>query len=348
MKKKNAILHAQIPFVRGGAEIMVNKLLENLELAGYDTELIKLPFRWYPENAFYDSMLIWDMLDLREINGQKIDLVIASKFPSYGIQHPNKVIWLMHQHRAAYDLEKNEIHGGLGTIPNGERMKAVVKRFDQLHITDAKKIYAISKNVGDRLKRYNGLMAETLYHPPGLIGKYKCEKYGDYILSVGRLDPLKRIDLLLKAISKIKKGGRAIIVGDGVASEELKKLSQELKIEDRIEFLGRVNDDQLIELYANAKAVYYAPVDEDYGYVTLEAFFSRKPIITCIDSGGVLEFAKDKTNAIVCETNEESIAKAIEMLYSDEKLPCNLGINGFESIKDISWKNVVEKLTITL
>lgn len=347
MKKRVAVLHAQIPFARGGAEIMVEKLVEQLKKYGFDADLIKIPFKWYPENSFYDSMLMWNMLDLEEVNGKKIDLVIGTKFPSYGIKHSNKVIWLMHQYRAAYDLCNNVNHGGVNTIGDGERIKNVVTYFDNVHLSEAQNIFCISENVSKRLLEYNGINSEILYHPPGLEGRYKCELYGDYILSVGRLDQLKRIDLLIKAITKTGKNVKVKIVGEGQELENLHCLAKRLHLDKQIEFLGFVSDDRLLDLYANALAVYFAPVDEDYGYVTLESFLSKKPVITCKDSGGVLEFAK-KSNSMICETNTESIAFAIQQLYGNKSLCSELGENGYISVKDIAWKNVIEKLTSTI
>lgn len=347
MKKRVAVLHAQIPFIRGGAEIMVEKLVEQLKKFGFEAELIKIPFKWYPENSFYDSMLMWNMLDLEEINGKKIDLVIGTKFPSYGVKHSNKVIWLMHQHRAAYDLCDNEGYGGFNMIQNGIRMKNVVKHFDNIHINEAKHVYCISKNVSKRLKEYNSINADVLYHPPGLEGQYKCKSYGDYILSVGRLDQLKRIDLLLEAVAKTGKEIKVKIAGEGSEMEKLQNLTKRLHLSEQVEFLGFVSDERLIDLYANALAVYFAPVDEDYGYITLEAFLSKKTVITCKDSGGVLEFA-NKENSVICDSNSESISFAIKKLYDNREMCKALGENGYDSVKDIAWKNVIETLTSTI
>ena len=111
-KKKVAVLHAQVPFVRGGAELLVENLTKQLKIRGFDAEIVSLPFKWYPNNTLLDSYLAWHMLDLTESNGQKIDLVIATKVPTFMIQHPNKVVWLMHQFRTAYDLQDNGPAGG--------------------------------------------------------------------------------------------------------------------------------------------------------------------------------------------------------------------------------------------
>lgn len=343
--KKIAVLHAQIPFSRGGAELMVENLTKELQKRGFHAELIQIPFRWYPENGLYDNMLMWRMLDVTEINGEEIDLVIPTKFPTYGVRHPNKVLWLMHQHRAAYDLYWNQEHFGFGTIEHGKEMKQRVVKFDELSLRESKKIFTISKNVSHRLKENNGISSKQLYHPPAMYGKYYCEQYGDYILSVGRLDPLKRIDLVIQALSECDNHIKLLIAGKGPELESLKKAAVQAGVEDRVKFLGFVEDKKLLELYANARCVYFAPIDEDYGYVTLEAFLSQKPVITCADSGGVLEFVTHNQNGIVCQSHPQEIAAAIRRLFQDPKRCADMGNEGYQEVKDISWTNVVDALT---
>ena len=343
--KKIAVLHAQIPFSYGGAELMVKSLVEELKKRKFDAELISVPFRWYPENGLYDNMLMWKMLDLTETNGEKIDLVIPTKFPTYGIQHPNKVLWLMHQHRAAYDLYDNKAHFGMGTIENGDKMRQRVKAFDNQTIPQCEKIFSISQNVAERLKKYNGIEANALYHPPSMVGRYYCDKFEPYILSVGRLDPLKRIDLLIKSLPYSDVRMCVRIVGKGPEQDNLKKLAADLNVEDRVKFLGFVSDEELLELYANAQAIYFAPVDEDYGYVTLEAFLSRKPIITCTDSGGVLEFVENEVNGWVCSPDETMLGNVVNGICMKQKVCQEFGQNGYERVKNISWNQVIDSLT---
>lgn len=343
--KKIAVLHAQIPFSSGGAEQMVKCLTEQLRKRGYNAELVSMPFRWYPEYGLYDNMLMWKMLDLSEINGEKIDLVIPTKFPTYGVKHPNKVIWLMHQHRAAYDLYNNKEHFGMGTIENGARMREVVRQFDQTSLAEAKRIYTISENVGKRLKKNNGYDSQTLYHPPAQYGKYYCDKSENYILSVGRLDPLKRNDLLIRSMNFCDENIKLLIAGRGPEYEYLKGLTASLNLNSRVKFLGYVADDELLKLYAKALGVFFAPVDEDYGYITLESFLSKKPVVTCQDAGGVLEFVRNGENGLVCQSEPEQIGNAIDKLYNNKQLAEEMGKYGYDLVKGINWDHVIDVLT---
>lgn len=345
-KKRIVVTAAQVPFVKGGAELHVSYLVKNLTDRGYDAEIVAIPFKWYPENTLYDNMLTWRLVNLSESNGEKIDLLIATKFPSYGAMHKNKVSWVIHQFRQVYDLYDTIV--GYRNLENGSRIKAKVEQFDKICLGESRRIFANSKNVAKRLKKYNNIDSEPLYHPPALVGRYFNEGFGDYILSVGRLDKLKRNDLLIEALRHCDKGVCAKFAGKGPEMEHLKKTAHEFGVEDRVQFLGFVPDEDLLGLYANAFAVYFAPVDEDYGYITLEAFLSGKPVITCDDSGGVLEFVENKKTGLVGGVNPVELGDMINRLYSNKKWGKSLGESGFNAVKDITWDNVIDKLTSTI
>ncbi len=345
-KKKILVLHANVPFETGGAELHVRALTAQLKSRGFEAELLQIPYKWYPKHTLYDNMLLWRMTDLSAASSEKVDLVIGTKFPSYGAVHPNKVVWLIHQYRQAYDLY--DTPSGLSRDPDGEEIRRTVMRYDQAALKEAKLLYANSKNVAGRLKEYNNISSEPLYHPPALAGRYQSGDFGDYILSVGRLDPLKRNSLLLQALSHCGKNVRAKIAGRGAEMEPLQKLAKKLGLEDRVDFLGFVPDEDLIRLYAGAFAVFFAPVDEDYGYITLEAFLSGKPVVTCVDSGGVLEFVQDGKSGYVCEVQPEMVAQAVQALFDDKEKGKQFGQAGFSVVKDISWDHVIDRLTATL
>jgi glycosyltransferase involved in cell wall biosynthesis len=346
MKKKIAITFPQVPFVFGGAELQVKTLKNELVKRGFDAEIVSMPFKWFPGATLYNNLLSWRLLDISESDGQKIDLVIATKFPSYGVQHINKVTWLLHQFRGAYDYYDTQY--GLKFSENGEQTREYIVKFDEIALKESREIFAESKNVRGRLLKYNGIDSEPLYHPPPLAGRYRCDSYGDYILSVGRLAPLKRIDLLIEAVAKSGKQVHVKVAGRGPDLIKLQDLAKKHAVEDRVEFLGFVNDDELLKLYANALAVYFAPVDEDYGYITLEAFLSKKPVVTCVDSGGTLEFVKHNENGYICEVNPEEIGEVFSTLLKNKTRCKAFGSAGFESVKGVTWDTVIEKLTRTL
>jgi glycosyltransferase involved in cell wall biosynthesis len=352
MKKKRRIVitFASVPFIRGGAELHAESLKKELKNRGYETELIMIPFQWEPKIEIIKNIIMWRSINIEQIAGKSVDLVIATKFPSYVIKHPNKVTWLFHQHRAIYDLYGTPYSDFDCNNEYDMRIRSQIMQIDNKTLAESKRIFSNAKNTSNRLKQYNNLDAECLYHPPKHYGKYYCEEYGDYILSVGRLEGLKRVDLLIRAMQFTDKKVKCIIAGTGGLENHLRKLTKELKLESRIKFLGFVDDGELLKLYANCFAVFFAPYDEDYGYITLEAFLSKKPIITASDSGGVMEFAQHETNALVAKAaNPEILGGFINKLYQNRSTLCrDYGNNGYLKVKDISWDYAISKLTSTL
>lgn len=344
MKKKIAICAAQIPFNYGGAEILVEELNRQLNKRGFQSEIIYIPFKWYPKSQLIENALVWKMLDLTESNGEKIDLVICTKYPTYAVKHPNKITWLFHQHRPIYDLLDTSYTDF--DKSNIEDLKYInqIKKIDELTLKESKKIFTISKNVSERLKKFNDIDSEVVYPPTQLEGRYYTENYNDYILSAGRLDPLKRIELMIEAMKYVKSNVRFLIAGRGKHEKILKEVVKKNGLESRVEFLGFVKEEELLNLYANAGAIYFAPKDEDYGFITIEAFKSKKTVITTNDSGGVLEFVKDHKTGLISNPNAKEIALNVDKLFQDKRQLEILGQEAFEKVVNINWDFVVDKL----
>jgi glycosyltransferase involved in cell wall biosynthesis len=340
-----AVCAAQVPFFRGGAEAHVESLVKQLRLRGYEVDLICLPYKWYPQEQLLRSIELWKMLDLSESNGKPIDLVIATKFPSYFVEHSNKVLWLIHQYRQIYDL--------MGTPysefkPSNKRHMAFRDRLvamDTHALRSYSRIYTNAANTAQRLKTYNDIEAVPLYHPPRLAGRYRSGETGDYLLSVGRLDKLKRVDGLLRMLTRLDPRVRAVIAGTGPELEPLKAQADKLGVRDRVEFTGHVSDERLIQLYSDCALVYFAPLDEDYGYITLEAFLSGKPVVTASDSGGPLEFVQNGHSGIVLESlDPDQAAPRIQELFFDKPACRRMGENGRSSVAGIDWDRVITAL----
>jgi glycosyltransferase involved in cell wall biosynthesis len=346
--KRIAVCTAQVPFVRGGAEIHVRSLARELRRRGFEADIVALPFKEYPRSQLLKSCLIWRLIDLTESSHSPVDLVIATKFPSYVVRHPNKVTWLIHQHRQVYDLYGTD-HSDFTDSPEDRHFRAVIRRIDNESLAESQRIFTNARNTASRLARYNDLHGEPLYHPPKHDGRYRNEGYGDYVFAVSRLDRIKRLDGLVRAMAHTRSDVRCRIAGTGPMEPELRRLASRLGVADRVEFLGYVDDDQLIDLYANCFAVYYAPYDEDYGYVTLEAFKSHKPVLTAPDSGGVLEFVEDGENGFVIAVDQPaSMGERIDQLHADTRLAARLGVAGHARVSGITWDYAIERLTETL
>ena len=337
------VCEAQVPFVTGGAESLVRSLVQQLRTRGFEAELVSVPFKWYPKDEILAHAAAWRLLDLSESNGRPIDLLIGTKFPSYFARHPNKVVWLVHQHRAAYELAGTDYtdfdHVELDV---GLRKKLVA--LDRQMIEECQRRYTIAETTTKRLERFNGVHAEPLYHPPRLAERLHPGPYGSYVLSVGRLESIKRVDLLLRAMPDVDPSLRLLVAGEGTQRQQFQMIAEECGLDGRVEFLGQVTDETLLELYAGALAVVFVPYDEDYGLVTLEAFLARKPVVTATDSGGTLEFVKDGVSGIVCDPKAQAIAAALNRLVADRRLAAVLGEGGYERARTITWDHVIEKL----
>ncbi|MEO5895901.1 MAG: glycosyltransferase family 4 protein [Vicinamibacterales bacterium] len=337
------VCEAQVPFVNGGAEIHVRELVRELRTRGHLAELVSVPFKWYPKEEILPHAAAWRLLDLSESNGRPVDLVIASKFPSYFVRHPNKVAWLIHQYRAAYEL-CGTVYSDFSHTEQDVGLRDRIITLDTAMLGECRAIFANARNTAQRLEKFNGLRADALYHPPRLAPRLRSGEYGNYLLSVGRIESVKRVDLIVRAMASVDPGLRLVIAGDGTQRENVERLAMEIGVSDRTTFLGAVDDDQLVELYADALAVAYPPFDEDFGYVTLEAFLARKPVITCVDSGGPNEFVVNDVNGYSVDASPEAVAEAINAIAADRSRAARLGDAGYTRAREITWDGVIEKL----
>jgi len=337
------VCEAQVPFVHGGAELHVRGLVAELTRRGYRAELVSVPFKWYPKDELLTHAAAWRMVDLSESNGERIDTVIATKFPTYFVRHPNKITWLFHQYRAIYDLcgtPYSEFDHTEGDVRLRDRLIAL----DNDVLAESKRLFTNARNTAARLARYNGITAEPLYHPPPLAGGLKPGPLGDYVLSVGRLEANKRVDLIVRALAHVDRRVRLIVVGEGPLRAQLEEIAAQSGVADRVTWAGRTDRQQLIELYAGALGVVFPPFDEDYGYVTLEAFLARKPVVTTTDAGGPLEFVEDAVTGCVVDPIPEAIGAAIARLAADRRTAQSLGDAGYDRVRSISWDGVVDRL----
>jgi glycosyltransferase involved in cell wall biosynthesis len=337
------VCEAQVPLVSGGAEIHVRQLVAQLERHGYQVGLVSVPFKWYPRGEILAHAAAWRLLDLSESNGVPIDLVIATKFPSYFVRHPNKSAWLLHQYRAAYELCGTR-YSDFAHVDSDVGLRQKIIDLDIEMLGECRRLYTNARNTASRVAKYNGLHAEPLYHPPRLADRIRSGPYGNYILSVGRLESVKRVDLGIRALAATRPPMRLVVAGTGSQDEALGRLAADLGVADRVEFVGSVDDDTLIRLYAGARAVLYAPFDEDFGYVTLESFLARKPVITARDSGGPLEFVEDGINGWVCDPEPAAIAEVLSKLAGDARRAQSMGDAGYDRARLVTWDGVVEKL----
>ena len=341
---KIAIASVQSPFVTGGAEYLARGLLDAFKEYGCDVDLITAPFNFGPPKKVRQSISYWEMQNFSCFDSNKIDLVICLKFPTYYLEHENKVLWLLHQHRSVYDLWDSDKKKGHKFSWYEKIVKSEIKRKDKLYIEKIKKRFTISLNVSKRLLEHNKIDSSPLYHPPYL--KPLPGSYDNYIFCPSRVEPLKRQSLLLDALRFSKSSIKIVFAGNGSYLSILKKRAIHLGVDHRVTWLGETPNDSMLDHYKNCVAVFFGPLDEDYGYVTLEAMQAAKPVITCTDSGGPLEFVDHNETGFIVSPCAQEIAEVIDLFSSNSNVAKRFGCYALEKYNslNLSWIRVVEAM----
>jgi glycosyltransferase involved in cell wall biosynthesis len=337
---------ASPPFAEGGHLVMARELVRALHECGHEAAVVVTPQnRFGRQGAAYLAAWFTDVEVAHE--GRVIDQVISLRFPAYVVRHPRHVVWLNHRMREYYDLwpELSAHLSWKGKIKEGTR-RAIVHRVDKHFLNKAQRRFVISATIKARLQRWGGIESEVLYPPPP-ARDYRCDAYDDYLFAVSRLTPHKRFDLLLRALAEpVAASIRCLIAGEGTQLKELLRLRGNLGLEDRVEFVGRVDDEELMHLLGRCRAVVFPPVNEDYGIVTVESFMCAKPVITCRDSGGVAELVRDGENGFVCDPAPESLARALRAVIDDKNLAIRLGEAGQRDASRMTWAEAINRLVL--
>ena len=331
----------KVPFMPGGADYHVQGLVENLKLHGHEVELLQFPFRFSPEPEVQRLMEFCEATELNRPNGVAVDKVISLQFPGYGVQHEDHRVWIMHQHRSVYEL-----YDELPSSPELAALREAVSAFDRRVLGRARKLFANSRRVAERLQQFNQLQAQPLYHPPHAAAQFFCDEPYDYLFCPSRLESLKRQDLIIKAAALMRCNVRLLLGGEGGQKPHYQQLIAKLGVEDKVQLIGRFSEAGKRVLYARCLGVVFVPRDEDYGYITLEAMLSAKPVITCTDSGGPLEFVQHRETGYVVEPEPAQLAEAMDELVAEKQRARQLGENGLEQYRAaaISWPAVVDAL----
>jgi glycosyltransferase involved in cell wall biosynthesis len=338
------IADVQVPFISGGGEALARGLLHAAREAGHETELVTMPFRFSPESEVARAALSWEAEDFASLNGYGAEIVVCLRFPAYCLAHSKKVVWLPHQHRVLYDLWNPDEPEN---TPERDVARRQLIEKDTRHLTTAERRYTISQNVTARLQRFNGLTSTALYHPPPMAGRLYCAEPEAYIFAPSRLETLKRQWLLIQAMQYVRAPVAVLISGVGGQQGQYKELIERLGLTHRVRLLGRLSESELATYYAHSLGVFFGPLDEDYGYITLEAMLARKPVITCTDSGGPLEFVINNETGLVVDPAPEAVADAIERVHAKQnKQARDLGQAGYERYGSLglSWNKVVNEL----
>jgi glycosyltransferase involved in cell wall biosynthesis len=343
--KRVAVVTSTPLFVEGGHLVMARAVVHALRDEGHEAELVLTPQnRFGRQGAAYLAAWLTDVTTAH--NNRSIDQVISLRYPAYAVRHPNHVVWLNHTMREYYD----QWEAFSAPLRWKGRLKELTRR-SVIHAADrwlltknVRKVFTISQTVSARLERWGSIASEPLYPPPPQR-PYRCDWYGDYIFAVSRLAPLKRLALLIEALATPECAGiRCIIAGEGEEHSSLEHAIAARGLSSRVKLIGRIDEAQLLEHLARCRAVCFPPKDEDYGFVTAEAFASRKPVVTCTDSGGPAELVMDNVNGKVCTPKPASLAAGLRELMEDTGAAERLGQAGLEQVSRMTWSSAVARL----
>jgi glycosyltransferase involved in cell wall biosynthesis len=339
------VVTSDVPFVAGGHRVIADELVSALKRRGHFAEKVTTPQN--PFGRQFAAYLANWSTDVSEAgDGGPVDRVVSLRYPSYAVRHPHHVCWLNHRMREYYDLWpafKKRL-SRKGVVKESMR-RFLIHRADRYFLTrNVTKLYAQSKTIAAGLREFGDIPSEVLYPPPPERA-YRNSGNEPFVFAVSRLHPLKRLDLLVKAMAKVRsKELRAVIAGEGEEEESLKRLASEAGVSDRIDFVGRITDDELVDYYARCRGVFFAPFMEDYGFVTMEAFRSGKPVLTCMDSGGPAEIVSLGRSGYVLLPEPFQIAQQLDVWAENPELAARMGANGEADVRAVQWEACVDKL----
>lgn len=343
--RRIAVVTSSPPNVEGGHLVIARSLAEAVRARGDEAEIVMTPDNGFGRQA--STYLATWRTNVTMLNGKPVDQVISLRYPSYAVRHPHHVCWLNHTMREYYDLW-DRFSAGLsrrGRLKERARRIAIHAADRYLLTRNVTKVFVQSRTIARRLTSWPELHTEVLY-PPAPQRRYRCDGYGDYILLVSRLTRLKRVDLLLAALATDEgRSIRAVIAGDGDERPRLEEIIARRDLGRRVLLAGRVVDTELIDYLAGCRAVCFPPFDEDYGFVTVEAFASRKAVITCHDSGGPAELVQPGVNGFVVDATPEALARALRQVMDDASLAERMGAAAHATASQLTWDGAVQRLT---
>ena len=331
--------------VEGGHLVIARSLVRALREAGHTADVVVTPQNRFGRQASAYAAN-W-LTDVGTSDGRKVDQVISLRYPSYAVRHENHVCWLNHTMREYYDLWPRFSASLSPRALVKERVRrSLMHRADRYLLgRNVRRLLVQSRTVQQRLAMWPEVRSTVLY-PPAPQRAYRCDEYGDYIFMVSRLTPLKRVHLLIDALATPDgQGIQAVISGEGEDEERLAAAIDAAGVADRVRLVGRLPDDGIIDHYARCRAVCFPPWQEDYGFVTVEAFASGKAVVTCRDSGGPAELVQHGFNGFVCEPQPAALARTLRALTEDRRLAEQMGIAAGQTGSKLNWPDAVGQLT---
>ena len=342
-----AVVTSSPPFVEGGHLVIARSLITALRDGGHVADLVVTPQnRFGRQGAAYLATWLTDVGMAHD--GQPIDQVISLRYPSYAVRHPRHVCWLLHPVREYYDRWEafSRPLSWKGRLKESGRRR-LVRAADRYLLTNhLAKLFVISGTVQRRLETFGGIRSEVL-HPPPPQRPYRVDDYEPYLFAVSRFTPLKRMALIVEALAQPEAADiRAVLAGEGESFDEVSRLVRERGLAGRVLLPGRLDDAALVDHLARCRAVVFPPFDEDYGFVTVEAFAAAKAVITCTDSGGPTELVQDGVSGLISEPTPAALARALRRVIGSRDLAERMGAAGSAVAARLTWTATVDRLVL--
>jgi glycosyltransferase involved in cell wall biosynthesis len=371
-----------VPFTIGGVENLLWGLCETInQNTHHQAELIKLPSKEHDFWSLIETYYTYYNLDLNHFDliistkypswmvrhPNSVCYMVHALRGLYDTYHFNKLPLNVKGGNLKIDkllnyMEKNPNPNNLdeffsmifslrdqgSTIPKeyfefpAPFIRALIHYMDRFGLsqTGVRKFYSISDTVKQRVDYFPKNSVVEVVYPPSKLNQFKTGDYR-YIFTVSRLDSPKRIDMMINAMKYVDINVKLLIAGTGPQESILRELA---KGDDRIEFLGFINDDQVEDYYANSLVIPFFPYDEDYGLVTIEAMMRKKPVLTTIDAGGPTEFVINGETGYAVNFDPKEIGEKLNYFALNPDEARRMGENGYNKVKEITWVNTINKL----
>ena len=337
-------------FIGGGAAELAFSVDRALRAAGHEVELL-----WVPsyEACEESSTLLPQLAGLRIHDyADEADHLIALRWPAHYLRHPRKTVWFLHEFRTLFDLAGYV--GEMGSLQPGDAARAtVLARWERLVLDEARAVFSNSQVVADRARRSLGGFEMQVLEPP-----YPREipdpfpfAGGSHVVLLGRVAPIKRADLAIRAVAASPGDWTLTIAGVpdppafGVA---LQTLVDDLGVAHRVNLrLDWISEDEKLRLLEQSAAVLNLAFAEDsYSYVTYEGWAAGRPVITVSDSEGIAHAIGEAGGGVIAEPNPTSLAAVITDLLADPVSAAAAGGAGrnWVTTHGTTWDDAIARL----
>jgi len=237
--------------------------------------------------------------------------VVSGNWAMFAANRHRPNVWYCHTPvRVFYDLQE-DVLGGLSRWRRWtvERWIRSQRPEYEAAVAGVERIVANSRTVAERIRKHLGRSAYVV-HPPVDVARYRFERVGDFWLSVNRLSHEKRIELQVEAFRRLP-GERLVVVGGPQMGVDAVRFVRSLSPPANVEFLGEVEEDRLLDLYATCRGLVATSKDEDFGLSPLEAMASGKPVVA-VDEGGYRETVVPNKTGWLVSADPDAIVAAVE------------------------------------